>query len=47
MSKTPYFGTCGVCKEYFAKAVHTIDVCKTCFEDVTSDLWGMHGVPTE
>ncbi len=47
MSKTPYFSTCGICEKYFAKAVSTIDMCKNCFDDVTSDLWGVHGVPTE
>ena len=47
MGKTPYFATCGVCKEYFAKAVNTIELCKDCFEEATVDLWGMHGVPTE
>lgn len=44
--KTPYFSTCGSCEGYFAKNVSTIDICSTCFDKITADLWGM-GVPTE
>ncbi len=39
--------TCLNCSEIFRQRVTSIEICDPCVEIHTSDLWGMHGVPTE
>ena len=46
-NKIPYFGICGSCEGYFARHISTIEVCGTCLDKISMNLWGYDGVPTE